>query len=68
MLVRITSVTNFFNEMLDNLMFKKPGPAISIFEKSFISSDKSFLILEAKSFGVVLLIFARIKAILHEIS
>ena len=46
----------------DNLIFKKPGPAISINEKCFISPIRIALILSAIILGFLFVFFANIKA------
>ena len=54
------------NASSDNLKFKNPGPAISTFLKSLIFLIINVLILTANSFGLILLIFPKIKHTLQD--
>ena len=50
----------------ENSIFKKPGPAISIFLKCTMFLSNKSLMLLAKSLGLILLDFAKIRETLDE--
>ena len=52
--------------VLESLIFKKPGPAISITEKLIICFKNNSLIFFARSLGFNLFDLARTIAILHD--
>ena len=62
---RVFSI-NLIQALLVNLIFKKPGPAISIFEKSTTSFKSIFFNFTAKSLGLFLEAFAKTIAAFEE--